>query len=121
MKHIKSINEFRTIGFKYSEPKLGFTISFDYNGEVSEEDISDILNNMDIKFTNIDINENKKRISIEGRNIDLNGSIKIDINIYNEKDLSEMIKEISRSLYSIFDVSTINHNVKEHKSNLKQK
>lgn len=121
MKHIKSINEFRTVGFRYSEPKLGFTILFDYIGKINEEDISDILNNMDIKFTNIEISKEEKKTFVQNNSIDINGRVKIDINIYNEKDLTEIIKELSRLLFSMFDVGTVNHDVKEHRSNLKLK
>lgn len=40
LKYIKTINEFRTVGFRYSEPKLGFNISFFYKGELNSKDIS---------------------------------------------------------------------------------
>ena len=50
MKHIKTINEFRTIGFRYSEPTIGYKAVIFCNGELEEGQLSNLLNYLDVKF-----------------------------------------------------------------------
>jgi len=104
MKHIKHINEYRTIGFRYSEPKLRFLISCNYSGEVEKEDISDILDKLNTKFDSINITDS---------------SISFDIFIYNEREINDILSKFSELMYSFFDTITDNFQVKEHRDNLK--
>lgn len=120
MKYIKSINEFRTIGFRYSEPTLGFLISCYYLGNITEEDISDVLENLNIKFDSIDITDEFGTLETEHGHIEVNGIISFNIFIYNEKEMEDIIEEFNRLLYSVFETMTFNHQVKEHRENLKR-
>lgn len=103
MKHIKRINEFRTIGFRYSEPTMGFKIKFDYEGDLSSNIMKSVLDNVDVKFENIEITNNK---------------LEIDIFIYNERELESIVESIIRKLNSFFEIRVSNIDVREHKENL---
>jgi hypothetical protein len=120
MKHIKSINEFRTIGFRYSEPTLGFLISCYYSGDIKEEDISDVLDNLNIKFDSIDITDEFGTLETEHGLIEVNGVISFNIIIYNEKEIEAILDEFGRLMYSVFETRTVNYQVKEHRENLKR-
>ena len=120
MKYIKSINEFRTIGFRYSEPTLGFLISCYYSGVVTEEDISDVLEKLNIKFDSIDITDEFGTLKTEHGLIEVNGIISFNIFIYNEKEIESILDEFNRLMYSVFETRTINYQIKEHRENLKR-
>jgi hypothetical protein len=125
MKYIKSINEFRTVGFRYSEPDLGFTLSCYYKGEITEEDISLILDRLGVKGTSINIGGKNGSLELpvgEGQiqEVEVDGTITLDIHIYDEKKIEGILDEMSKLMYSIFDTSTYEYNVKEHKENLRK-
>jgi len=125
MKHIKSINEFRTVGFRYSEPDLGFTISFYYKGEVTEDDISAICERLSVKVSSIDIGKEFGEIEIQSpdgeiQEVKVDGKISLDLHLYDEKKVELILDEMSKLLYSIFDTSTYEYNIKEHKENLRK-
>jgi hypothetical protein len=125
MKHIKHINEYRTVGFRYSEPDLGFTISFYYKGEITEDDISAIAERLSVKVSSIKIGKKFGEIEIESpdgdvEELEVDGNISLDIHLYDEKKLELILDEMSKLLYSIFDTSTYEYNIKEHKENLKK-
>lgn len=125
MKHIKHINEYRTVGFRYSEPDLGFTISFYYKGEITEDDISAIAERLSVKVSSIKIGKEFGEIEIESpdgdvEELEVDGNISLDIHLYDEKKLELILDEMSKLLYSIFDTSTYEYNIKEHKENLKK-
>jgi len=125
MKHIKHINEYRTVGFRYSEPDLGFTISFYYKGEITEDDISAIAERLSVKVSSIKIGKEFGEIEIESpdgdvEELEVDGNITLDIHLYDEKKLELILDEMSKLLYSIFDTSTYEYNIKEHKENLKK-
>ena len=123
MKHIKSINEFRTVGFRYSEPDLGFTISFYYKGEITEDDISAIAERLSVKVSSIEIGKEFGEIEIQSpdgeiQELQVDGNISLDIYLYDEKKVELILDEMSKLLYSIFDTATYEYNIKEHKENL---
>jgi hypothetical protein len=125
MKHIKSINEFRTVGFRYSEPDLGFTISFYYKGEITEDDISAISERLSVKVSSIDIGKEFGEIEIQSpdgeiQEVKVDGKISLDLHLYDEKKVELILDEMSKLLYSIFDTSTYEYNIKEHKENLRK-
>jgi len=120
MKYIKSINEFRTIGFRYSEPTLGFLISCYYEGSITEEDISDVLGKLNLKFDSINIVHEDGTLETEQGDIQVNGFISFNILIYNEKEIESILDEFGRLIYSVFETRTINYQVKEHRENLKR-
>ena len=120
MKYIKSINEFRTIGFRYSEPTLGFLVSCYYAGNITEEDISDVLNKLNLKFDSINITHEDGSLEIEQDDIPVNGVISFNILIYNEKEIESILDEFGRLMYSVFETRTLNFQIKEHRENLKK-
>lgn len=125
MKHIKSINEFRTVGFRYSEPDLGFTISFYYKGEITEDDISAIAERLSVKVSSIEIGKEFGEIEIQSpdgeiQELQVDGNISLDIYLYDEKKVELILDEMSKLLYSIFDTATYEYNIKEHKENLRK-
>jgi len=125
MKHIKSINEFRTVGFRYSEPDLGFTISFYYKGEITEDDISAIAERLSVKVSSIEIGKEFGEIEIQSpdgeiQELQVDGNISLDLHLYDEKKVELILDEMSKLLYSIFDTATYEYNIKEHKENLRK-
>ena len=125
MKHIKSINEFRTVGFRYSEPDLGFTISFYYKGEITEDDISAISERLSVKVSSIEIGKEFGEIEIQSpdgeiQELQVDGNISLDLHLYDEKKVELILDEMSKLLYSIFDTATYEYNIKEHKENLRK-
>lgn len=120
MKHIKSINEFRTIGFRYSEPTLGFLISCYYTGDIKEEDISDVLEKLNIKFDSINITDEFGTLEIGQESIEVDGVVSFNMFIYNEKEIEAILDEFGRLMYSVFETRTVNYQVKEHRENLKR-
>jgi|SaaInlV_165m_DNA_1040744.scaffolds.fasta_scaffold06438_4 hypothetical protein len=125
MKHIKHINEYRTVGFRYSEPDLGFTISFYYKGEITEDDISAIAERLGVKVSSINIGKEFGEIEIESpdgdvKELEVDGNISLDFHLYDEKKIDAILDEMSKLMYSIFTTSTYEYNIKEHKENLKK-
>ena len=123
MKYIKSINEFRTAGFRYSEPKLGFSISCYYSGEITEEDIENILNKIGVeKYESVSVGTENVTIEYETEEgpveTEVTGQISFDVFLYNEAEIGTLMDEVSRLMFSIFELKTFNYNVREHKENL---
>ena len=118
MKHIKTINEFRTVGFRYSEPKLGFNISFFYKGELNSKDISNVLKRLDIKSSDINVNNNYGTLEINDHEVEVDGSVDFDIFVYDEETIEDLLKEVGKLIYSVFKVETYGYDVTEHKENL---
>lgn len=126
MKYIKSINEFRTVGFRYSKPDLGFTVSFFYKGEITEDNISAIAERLGIKVSSIEMSGEYGKLSIqppEGDEyeVEVDGTITLEIFLYDEKKMDAILDELAKLMYSIFDTTTYEYNIKEHKENLKRK
>lgn len=123
MRYIKSINEFRTVGFRYSEPDLGFTISFFYKGGITEDDMLAIADRLSIKVSSINIGKEFGELEIQTPDgdvqaVQVDGNISLDIYLYDEKKLELILDEMSKLLYSIFDTATYDYNIKEHRENL---
>ncbi len=123
MKYIDSINEFyhRTVGFRYSKPDIGFTIMCYYTGEISESNIRDILKDIDVNYTDIIVEEEQETmVSVDPEDSELNedievdGSIKIDILVYNERELEKILDDFTKSLHIDYDVDIFDLTIKEH-------
>lgn len=114
MKHLQTINEFydRTIGFRYSEPKEKFKFISAYAGELTKQDLSDILTHYDVKFENIEIIEKSEVIELEGDMIELNGAIFFDLYVYSEKEIDSIVNGLGKVLINEFDVELVNPMVK---------
>ena len=113
------------MGFRYSEPDLGFTISFYYKGEITEDDISAIAERLGVKVSSINIGKEFGEIEIESpdgdvKELEVDGNISLDFHLYDEKKIDAILDEMSKLMYSIFTTSTYEYNIKEHKENLKK-
>lgn len=86
MKRIKLFEEYRAMGFQYSEPKQGFTIEFslDDSDELDLEGlIKDILVKNDIKYSSIEVD---------------GWDIEIDVNVYIEREMQSVVDSILKGL-----------------------
>ena len=102
MRKIKLFEEYRAMGFQYSEPKESFLVSFSldddnemYVEETLEETIKDILVENNIKYDSIDID---------------GWLITLDVRVYVDREVNAIMDTILKSLgrKKIFvDVDTI--------------
>lgn len=121
MKHIKSINEFyhRTMGFRYSEPALRFSITCYYQGIITEEQLSQALENIgNLKFEKVEVNTNNAKRPIRDvdevvQNVGINGSMDFDILIYNEREIDSIMENLTKSLYIDYKVRVVDVSINE--------
>lgn len=94
MKYLKRFNEeyTRTIGFRYSEPKIKMSITAVYTGELTNQLLTSAFNEFEIKIGDIDIN--KRNGIFEGMPVD--GSFTINFFVYNDRkdDMESLVQDI---------------------------
>jgi len=120
-KHIESVNEFyhRTLGFKYSEPNLKFTVSCYYFGQISEDQLVSALQSGDIVFDNVSVGSESGEINIQDlegapRDIKVDGQMKFDLSVYSEREIDTIIDNLSKLLYVNHRVKLVDVSVNEH-------
>jgi hypothetical protein len=131
MKHIKSVNEFyhRAAGFKYSKPSIKVSIVSYYiasSDDLTVSNVKSVLKYLDILSENISIDEEVETITIPGpigpdgssspeqsEQIDIDGMLKFDIFVYNEKEIDKILDDISKEFYVDYDVRLIDISAKE--------
>jgi hypothetical protein len=108
MKHLQSINEYqRTVGFRYSDPKEKFNIKVYINGELTEEEIKNTLNDIDvILFGDIQFEETPNDYIPEEED-DVVNVISFDISVYNEKEIERIIEDFTKIIYLDYKVKTL--------------
>lgn len=123
MKHIDSINEFyhRTAGFRYSKPDIGFTITCYYIGSISEAKVKEILEDLDVEYTTVLVERHQEIITVtdpedseKEEDIEVDGEIKVDILIYNEREMEKILDDFTKSLHIDYDVDITDLAIKEH-------
>lgn len=114
MKYIKPINEFnRTIGFRYSKPKNKFRSILYCFGELTQEDLSNLLEHLDVPYENISIINDEGVISFEEGDMEYNLQVSFDFLVYSEMEIEKIIEDVRFGLSREFDVETINFTIKE--------
>lgn len=114
MKYIKPINEFnRTIGFRYSAPKNKFRTNLFCFGELSQEDVSKLLEHLDIPYENITISKDEGFISFEDGDMEYNLQLSFDFFVYSEMEIEKIMEDLRFGLSREFDVETIQFSIKE--------
>lgn len=119
MKHIKSINEFyhRTMGFRYSEPALRFSITCYYQGRITEEQLSQALENIgNLKFEKVEVNHNDSKRTIRDeveQIVHINGYMDFDILIYNEREIDSIMENLTKSLYIDYKIKVVDVSINE--------
>jgi hypothetical protein len=108
MKHLQSINEYqRTVGFRYSDPKEKFNIKVYINGELTEEEIKNTLNDIDvILFGDIQFEETPNDYIPEEED-DVVNVISFDISIYNEKEIERIMEDFTKIIYLDYKIKTL--------------
>jgi hypothetical protein len=93
MKHLQSINEYdRTVGFRYSDPTEKFNIKVYINGELTEEEIKNTLNETDvIVLGDIRFEDTPDDYMSDDEDDEVN-VISFDICVYNEKEIERIIE-----------------------------
>ena len=103
MKHLKRINEYtRTVGFRYSEPKIELTMSGFFIGELSNDLMKQALDEFQIKSKDINISNKPGKIETEEGFIEVDGMFTINFFVYNDRtdDMISLITDIERFLHS---------------------
>lgn len=142
MKHIKSRNDFvneasvgyhRTIGFRYSDPNDGFSVSCYYVGDITVEEVESILESVDVKFKNVEVGTEKGTISTkveegEGEEVKeveeevkVDGQIKFDIFVYSEKEIEKILDDVVKETWVDYNVRLVDVIFREHKHEHKRK
>lgn len=108
MKHLQSINEYqRTVGFRYSDPKEKFNIKIYINGELTEEEIKNTLNEIDvIVFGDIQFEDTPDDYIPEEEDVMVN-VISFDISVYNEKEIERIIEDFTKIIHLDYKVKTL--------------
>jgi hypothetical protein len=108
MKHLQSINEYqRTVGFIYSDPKEKFNIKVYINGELTEEEIKNTLNDIDvILFGDIQFEETPNDYIPEEED-DVVNVISFDISVYNEKEIERIMEDFTKIIYLDYKIKTL--------------
>jgi hypothetical protein len=108
MKHLQSINEYqRTVGFRYSDPTEKFNIKVYINGELTEEEIKNTLNDIDvILFGDIQFEETPNDYIPEEEDGVVN-VISFDISVYNEKEIERIMEDFTKIVYLDYKIKTL--------------
>ena len=116
MKHIKLFEAFvvenglggysRTLGFRYSEPNIKFQVDFDFTDKTLikydlTKDIQEALNAIDVKCEAVDKHEN---------------GYSVLINVYNEKEVTGIIDEFIKYMYSEYQAPIDTEHIVARKS-----
>lgn len=100
MKHLKRFNEkyTRTVGFRYSEPKIEMTMTGAYSGELKKELMIKALDEFQIKVGNIHISNQSGYLE----DFKADGMFNIDFFVYNERkdDMDSLVEDIGNFLAS---------------------
>jgi len=94
MKYLKKFNEeyTRTVGFRYSEPKIEMQLKGVYIGNLKNELLKEALKEYDIKVGNIDINTERGYLE----DIKVDGMFLVNLFVYNERkdDMDALVNDI---------------------------
>lgn len=121
MKHIKSINEFyhRTMGFRYSEPTLRFSIACYYQGKTNNEMVTSALDGVgQLKFEKVNVVETPGKIKARDiddsfYDVDIDGTILFDILIYSEREIDKIMEDLTKSLAIDYKVRVVDVKISE--------
>lgn len=114
MKYIKLINEFnRTIGFRYSEPTIGYKAILYCVGRISKNSFIQLLNFLEIKTEKIKITRQENTLEIEDLDVKTNLVIEFDFNVYSDQELDKIIEDIRSGLNREFNVQVFDFLLKE--------
>ena len=114
MKHIKPINEFnRTIGFRYSEPTIGYKAVLYCVGRITKNSFIQLLDFLEIKTEKIKITKQEGTLEIEDMEIKTNLVIEFDFNVYSDQELDKIIEDVRSGLSREFNVQTFDFLIKE--------
>lgn len=107
MKYIKPINEFsRTIGFKYTQPSVRFNVLMFCKGELTNEQFTDFMDFIDVKFEKLNIKDAKKEIQIDDSIVESDIVVEFDILAYGESEIETITEQIQKGLNREFEVQT---------------
>jgi hypothetical protein len=95
MKNLKSFNEryTRTIGFRYSEPKIEMELTAIFNDDLQKELLQEAFDEFDIKIGNIEVSNDFSELNIDE---ECDGWFTINFFVYNERkdDMTALIEDI---------------------------
>ncbi len=114
MKHIKPINEFtRTIGFRYSEPAIGYRAILFCVGKLSKNSFLQLLNFSEIKNEKVKISKEENKVNTEEGEIETDLVIEFDFFVYSEQELERIVEDVRNGLQREFNVQTFDFLLKE--------
>lgn len=114
MKYIKPINEFtRTIGFRYSEPTIGYKAILFCIGKVSKNSFLQLLDFLDLKTEKVKVSKEQNNVETEGGELETNLLIEFDFFVYSEQEIEKIVQDIRDGLNREFNVQTFDFLLKE--------
>ncbi len=94
MKYLKKFNEeySRTVGFRYSEPKIEMQMTGVYVGDLNKELLELAFNQYEIKIKSLDVNKDTE--ALNGAEID--GMFLVNLFVYNDRkdDMDALVNDI---------------------------
>lgn len=114
MKHIKSVNEFyhRTIGFKYSNPTEKYSLILYYIGNLSVEQVKEVLEDNKITYEDIEVNPGQEDVKIDGGNVMVDGVAYFNLLVYTHKEIDKILNDIERGLYIESNVKVVDFTIR---------
>lgn len=114
MKYIKSINEFnRTIGFRYSEPTLGYKAVLYCIGKLTKNSFLQLLDFLEIKNEKVKLIKEENKLQVEDLEIDTNLTIEFDFFVYSEQEIEKIVDDVRNGLNREFNVQAFDFLIKE--------
>lgn len=114
MKYIKLINEFtRTIGFRYSEPTIGYKAILFCIGKVNKNSFLQLLDFLDLKTEKVKVSKEQNKVEVEDGELETNLLIEFDFFVYSEQELEKIVQDIRDGLNREFNVQTFDFLLKE--------
>lgn len=111
MKHIKLFEFYkRTIGFKYSEPKVKIGILCCVLGSPKKALVKEVLDDIDAKYEESSIKIKSPENVDLPQNVDCDKVIMFDLLVYTEREVEGIIEDFSKAMFkkkvSIIDALT---------------
>jgi hypothetical protein len=104
MKYLKRFNEryTRTVGFRYSEPKIEIKIIGVYTGDLNEELLKEAFDNFKIKVKKIEIDTQGHFDLPNDDSIEVDGNFTVEFLVYNDSkyDIDSIFNDIGEYLFN---------------------
>lgn len=114
MKYIKALNEFnRTIGFRYSEPNIGYKATILSQGSLSKRDLLRLADYLEVKIQKVKITSEEGKVKVEDEEFLTDTKIEFDFYVYSEAEIEQIGSDIKQGLSREFGAQVYDFLVSE--------